>query len=328
MKILVTGATGFTGGWILKILGEKFGIPLVCGTGRNVERAQSLQEQGFQMITGDLTDAGFVQEKLQEFTHIVHCAALSSPFGAYRDFYTNNVLSTLNILQGIDTALKMVYISTPSLYFNYTDRINIRESDPLPKRFVNHYTATKYLAEQAVLQYPKLQCVVLRPRAIIGAGDTVIMPRILRAYATGRLKIIGSGQNLSDFTSVKNLAQAVYLALNAGQEANGRIFNITDGEPRPLWPFIEQTLRKLGCHRKLSKIPYTIAYAAAATGEWYSNRISQKEPVLTRYGVGVLKYSLTMEISAAREILHYMPVITTDQNMDEFVTYYNREKRV
>lgn len=325
MKILVTGATGFTGGWVLKTLGEKFGATRVWGTGRNPDRARLLREQGYQLITGDLTDAGFVQEKLQRFTHIVHCAALSSPFGAYHAFYANNVQSTRNLLNGIGSVQKIVHISTPSLYFNFADRFNVRENDPLPKRFVNHYTATKYLAEQAVLQHPERQAIVLRPRAIVGAGDTVIMPRLLRAYETGRLKIIGDGRNICDFTSVRNLAHAVCLALDAGPEANGKIFNITDGEPRPLWPLIGHTLGKLGFDTELSSIPYPVVYAVAAAGEFYSLLVSKKEPVLTRYGIGVLKYSLTMDISAARHILRYTPVITTEQSIDEFVKYYKGE---
>jgi nucleoside-diphosphate-sugar epimerase len=322
MKILITGATGFAGAWILKILSDKYGSSRVCGTGRNLERAQALRDEGYQLITGDLTDTQFVQDNLQGYTHIVHCAALSSPFGDYQTFYLNNVQATLNVLNGIRSAEKIVYISTPSLYFNFTDRLNVKESDPLPQHFVNHYASTKYLAEQAVLKHPGLKSVVLRPRAIIGAGDTVILPRLLRAYETGRLKIIGGGQNQVEFTSVKNLAHAVDLALNSGEEAHSKVFNITDGEPRLLWPFIEQTLGKMGCHRKLTKVPYPLAYAMATLQEWYANNISKKEPVLTRFGVGTLRYSLTLDISAAREILGYQPVITTDQTIDTFVQHY------
>ena len=146
--------------WILQILAETFGNNAVIGTGRNPDRASELREQGYHIIEGDLADEPFVHEDLQGFTHIVHCAALSSPFGPFERFFNNNVRATQHVLNGIASAEKIVHISTPSLYFNFSDRPGVRESDPLPPRFVNHYTTTKYLAEQAVLQHPRLRSVV------------------------------------------------------------------------------------------------------------------------------------------------------------------------
>ena len=40
---------------------------------------------------------------------------------------------------------------------------------------------------------------VLRPRAILGVGDTVVFPRLLRAHKEGKLRVIGKGDNVIDF---------------------------------------------------------------------------------------------------------------------------------
>ena len=59
----------------------------------------------------------------------------------------------------------------------------------------------------------KATVTVLRPRAILGVGDSVVFPRILRAHKEGRLRVIGKADNEIDFTSIKNLCRAVELCI-------------------------------------------------------------------------------------------------------------------
>ncbi|MCU0461858.1 MAG: NAD-dependent epimerase/dehydratase family protein [Bacteroidales bacterium] len=328
MNILVTGATGFLGGWVLSKLCDEFGRDRVVGTGRSRERGDELTRKGFKVLIGDLTDPGFIENNLQNFTHIIHCAAKSSLWGSYDSFYKNNVVSTKNLLQGIHGIQKFIYISTPSIYFRFSDRIQIKEDSALPEKFVNHYTSTKYLAEQEVLSFNsrKIVKVILRPRAIIGAGDTVIVPRVIRAFKAGKLRIIGDGKNICDFTSVKNIAHAVYLAVASENDIDGEIFNITDDNPKAIWEMVEETLKKLGYQPNLKKINYRLVFAIASISELTHKIFNLGEPVLTRYGVGLLRYTQTFDITSAKQILKYKPVITTEESIDEFIKSFQGEQ--
>lgn len=328
-KILVTGSTGFLGGKVLSILAENYGKENVSGTGRNPKQIEKLTSRGYDIISGDLSDVNFVREKLSGFTHIVHCAAKSSQWGSYDSFYRDNVIATRNLLREIKSISRFIYISTPSIYFDFSDRLEVKESDQLPRKFVNDYASTKYLAEKEVLGFISTEMIrmVIRPRAIIGAGDTILVPRVLRAFNAGRLKIIGDGRNICDFSSVKNIAHAVLLAMKAGKEADGKVFNITDDNPTALWPLLESTLKKLGFDPRLKKINYRVVYIVAYLSELLSKLTGGAEPVLTRYGVGVLKYSLTLDISQAKKILGYKPVISTEESLNEFVDYFKNEAR-
>ncbi|MFN8256227.1 MAG: NAD-dependent epimerase/dehydratase family protein [Bacteroidales bacterium] len=327
MKILVTGATGFLGKEVLYRLSEEFGKDKVWGTGRNKAVGNTLIQKGYPFLFGDLSDPGFVKVNLNDFTHIVHCAAKASPWGNFQSFYHDNVLSTQNLINQITALENLIFISSPSIYFNYSDRFMVKENAELPVRFVNHYAHTKYLAELEVLK----ACdngvigVVFRPRALIGAGDTVIMPRLLNAYNAGRLRVIGAGDNLCDFTSVKNMAHAVVLAIKAGKKVKGMRFNLTDNSPQKLWPWIETTLKRLGHTRKLKKINYRLIYALAALSELYARHFTGNEPVLTRYGIAALKYSLTLDISEARKHLNYEPIISSEESINEFIINYLNE---
>jgi len=321
-QILVTGATGFTGGEVIKFLSKFYSSKELIGTGRNQHKANDLRRLGFKMLCGDLSDKKFVQKNFKDITHIVHCAAKSDVWGTYDSFHKSNVLPTENLLS-LPNLKHIIYISTPSIYFNFKDRLDIKEFDPLPKYFVNNYSKTKYFGEILVLNHSKtnIKKHIFRPRAIIGAGDKTLMPRLIRAYREKRLKIIGSGSNLGDFTSVKNLAYIIYLALKKENQTKQIIFNVTDDSPVKLWAFINKSLNKLGLEPVKKKIPYPIAYSVASINEWFNKLFSKKEPVLTKYGIGVLRYSLTLNIDAAKDQLGYKPIISSDESIDEYVEW-------
>ena len=322
VKILVTGATGFTGGEVLKYLSRYYSKDQLTGTGRNRQKARILEAGGFKMVCGNLDDEKFVKSNFSDITHIVHCAAKSDLWGSYDSFYKSNVIATKNIIS-IEGLKHIIYISTPSIYFDFKNRLDIKESDPLPAKFVNYYSQTKYLGELLIQEIidKNIKRHIFRPRAIIGAGDETLMPRLLRAYNENRLKIIGDGKNIGDFTSVKNLAHIIYLTLQKKEQTSQIVFNVTDDNPVKLWDFINESLEKLGLKTVKRKVPYPVAFSVAALNEWYNKTFSKKEPVLTKYGVGVLNYSLTLNIDAAKRYLNYKPVITSGESIDEFVEW-------
>ena len=321
-KVLITGATGFAGGEILRYLSIFYDKKHLFGTGRNFIKINKLREEGYQMIPGDLTDEQFVKSNFGHITDVIHCAAKSDIWGAYDSFYANNVIATENILS-IPNLKKFIYISTPSIYFNYKDRLNIKESDTISNNFVNYYSKTKYLGEGLVQNHTQadIKKYIFRPRAIIGVRDNTLMPRLMRAFNEGRLKIVGSGKNIGDFTSVKNLAHIIHLALEKENQTDQIVFNVTDDNPVNLWDFINNSLVKLKLSPITKKVPYSLAYIVANINEWYNILFLKSEPALTRYGLAVLKYSLLLNLDAAKEQLGYKPIINSDQSIDEFVKW-------
>jgi len=325
MKILVTGATGFLGGWVLKHLASVYGKKDITGTGRNPDKLAELSAEGYSMKGGDLLDRDFIEREFSKCTCVIHCAALSSPWGPYEEFYRHNVLTTKYLLEKIPRISSFVYISSPMVYFNFTDRFMVSEYSELPEKPVNAYAATKRLAELDVLNHvnPNMIRTIIRPRAIIGAGDTVVFPRVIRAYKSGRLRIIGDGKNTGDFSSARNIAHAVALCLEAGKDIDRKIFNITDDEPREIWTLLMSTLAKMGLDPELKKISYGTIHLMACLSEFIARNFTGKEPVLTKYSVGILNFSLTLDISEAKKYLGYEPIVTTDQSIGEFLTWYH-----
>ncbi len=323
MKILLTGATGFLGFRTLEKLIDMPYVSTIIATGRVLKKTHTVIHQKVTYILGDLSDTLFVEELVSQVNYIIHAAALSSPWGNDKLFIAANVTSQQNLIKAAKKydIKRYVYISTPSLYVNGLDRFNIKESDPLPTKFINAYATTKRLAE-IELENTCIPYIMLRPRALTGRGDTVIMPRLIRAFDEGKLKIIGNGRNIVDLTSVANVVDAIILGLNAPPNAINEIYNITNGEPVNLWEKIDLVLTLL--HKKLptKTIPFPIVNALAHVLEWKALLTSSKEPSLTVYAAGTLAKSFTMDITKAKTRLGYSPKVSTNEAIYEFVNWY------
>lgn len=325
MRALVTGATGFLGGALARRL-HGMGWQITA-LGRNLEAGQRLECEGISFVRADLTDAAAIHNACRNQQIVFHSGALSSPWGRPRDFYAANVIGTENIISactaaGID---RLIHVSTPSIYFGYRDRLNVREDDPLPAAPINEYARTKLIAEQRIDQAHAhgLPVITIRPRAIFGPGDTTILPRIIDRLKSGRLRVIGSGDNLTDLTYVENVVDALILCAQSNVSTLGKKYNVTNGEPRPLWGMIKRLCNALDLPFPTRPIPHGVVDKVAGMMEFaYRLLPDQPEPPLTRYGVGVLAMSTTLDISAARRDLGYEPRVSIDDGFDAFVRWW------
>lgn len=323
MKVLLTGATGFLGSRILEKLSVRPDINLIRAAARTERSWRKVDQSNVTYLFGDLTDPVYVDGLVDGCDAVIHTAALSSPWGFYEDFYKANV-KVQHLL--LDAAKKhgvkrFVYVSTPSMYFELKDKWMIKETDPLPTRFINAYATTKREAEVA-LEQSGIPYVSIRPRALLGRGDTIIMPRIIRACDEGKLRVIGSGKNKVDLTPVSNVADAAILGLFAAENGLNQVYNISNGAPVELWDKINEVLGKLGKKLPSKSLPSWLVLNLARIMEMKSRLTDNKEPALTVYGVGTLTHSFTMDITKAKSLLGYEPMQTVDEAIEEFVDWY------
>ena len=323
MKILVTGATGFVGGFCLKYLSEKFPDAEVIGTGRNKISIGELTKQGYKIIGGDITEPDFIRKSFADVSHVVHCAARTTMWGKYSDFYKDNVQSTEYLVNEIPGLRRFVLISTANIYFNWKDRLNVRENDTLPGKYHSHYPLTKLMAEEVVLNNRKgVHGIALRPRGIIGPGDTTGFPRLIKALKEDKVRIVGPGTNVLDFTSVLNLAHAAELAIKASDSTAGNAYNITDGSTHLLWTLLEETMKGLSYNKPLRRVSYQLLYVVAALAEFLA-LFRKGEATIHRYGVSLLKTSFTLNIEKAKAELGYKPMIRTEDSLAESLEWAN-----
>ncbi|MCB0734423.1 MAG: NAD-dependent epimerase/dehydratase family protein [Flavobacteriales bacterium] len=327
MNVLITGATGFLGGRLVEYFSDKSEFNRILATGRTLKSNELTALPGVFVHLGELDNREFVDSLFDDHIDlIIHCAGLSSPWGSFDAFHRANVISQENLIRrsAEQGQVRIIYISTPTIYFNFKDRLGLREDDELPNKFVNHYASTKYAAERMLAQ-SGLDHIIMRPRALIGRGDTVIMPRLIRAHREGKLRVMGNGTNRVDLTPVGNMCEAVYRASVADEAAWNTDYNISNGEPASLWEKVNLILELLDEQPVSRRILIPVARGAARLMELKSTYLGGGEPPLTRYSVGVLSQSFGFDIRKSKEMLGYQPRQSVDHAIHEFAEWYKKE---
>ncbi|MCQ6557723.1 NAD-dependent epimerase/dehydratase family protein [Paenibacillus mendelii] len=328
-RALVTGGTGFLGGHLARRL-QTSGWD-VTAVGRNTKNGAALAADEIRFRTVDLRDPQAVEAVCSGMDTVFHCAALSSPWGRYQDFFASNVEATRHIIHACQRqgVRRLVNVSTPSLYFDFSDRLGIRETDPLPASAPNAYAATKRIAEEEVLaaHNPSFESVSLRPRALFGPGDTAILPRLIHANDRIGVPLFRRGEAILDLTYVDNAVDALLLAAEAPPAAMGRTYNITNGEPVRLADVLHKLFDRLGVPMRGRPIPYSAGYMLAGAMELAARLLpGQPEPLLTRYTIALLAKSQTLDISAARQWLRYSPRIPNDEGIARFADWWRNPR--
>ena len=329
MKILVTGASGFIGGRFARFALEQ-GLAVRINA-RRAEAVAPLIARGAEFIPGDLADPQLARALCADVEAVVHCAGAVGTWGRYEDFYRGNVTLTENVVEAClkQRVRRLVHLSSPSIGFDGHSHLNLSE-DEIPRRFSDHYGKTKYLAEQKVFGAEEfgLEVLALRPRLVTGGGDNSVFPRLIAMQRRRRLAIIGNGLNLADFTSVQNLNEALLSALLAAGPALGKVYNISNGAPLPLWDVVNYVLRRLELPPVTRHVAYPLAYAAATLNETVCRLLpGRPQPALFRLGVAVMAKDYTLDIGQARQYLEYQPKTSLWTALDEFCEEWRRMPR-
>ena len=314
MKILITGGTGFLGRHTARmLLNTGYTVHLL---GRNFSMVPDLLADGAIPVQADLRNRDKVMDACAGMDAVVHAGAMSAPWGKKDDFFSVNVDGTASVIAGCchHQVQRLVYISSPSVTFDGKDAWYQTESSPYPRRFTSIYSLTKKLGEDLICNCKELPTVILRPKAIFGPGDQSLLPRLISAAHNKRLIRIGDANNLVDITYVDNVAHAICLALNS-TTAIGKTYTITNDEHRSLWDIIDTVLTRLELTPPAITIPFKVAIALATGMEWRA-ALTGIEPPLTCYSVKILTRTQTYDISAAKQDLNYLPLISVDKGID------------
>jgi len=319
MRTLVTGGGGFLGRAIIEQLlarGDQV---------RSFARGSypDLSVRGVEVVQGDVANADAVLRAVRGVEVVFHVAAKAGLWGRAVDFFNANVLGTDNVIRACQQAgiARLVYTSSPSVVFDGRDMEGVDESVPYAPTYHAHYPRTKALAEQRLLaaNSSALATIALRPHLLWGPHDTQLTKSILARGRSGTLVRIGSRDPLVDFTYVDNAALAHLLAadkLTLGARVSGKPFFVSQGEPVPLWTFVDRLLAAGSLPPVQRTISPRVAYGAGALLELAYRVLPLKgEPRLTRFLVEELCTAHWFNIDAARRELGYAPIVSIEEGL-------------
>ena len=247
MKILITGASGFIGSFIVEeALRQGFETWAVV---RKSSSRSFLQDERIHFIELNLSSEEQLKEQLKEhqFDYVVHAAGVTKCLHK-EDFFRINTEGTKNLVRAL-IALQMplkrfVYISSLSIMGAIREEQpyqEIRESDKAQPNTA--YGKSKIEAEEWLDTVKGLPYVILRPTGVYGPRerDYFMMAKSIQAHTDFA---VGFKQQDITFVYVTDVVQAVFLALEKGQ--TGRRYFLSDGEVYQSSTFSDLIRKELG----------------------------------------------------------------------------------
>lgn len=314
--VFVTGGSGFLGRNLIRQLRARGDS--VRALARSDAAAAAVQAAGAQPVRGDLEDFRALREGLSGCAVVYHAAAEVNEWGPRERFHQINVVGTQNLLTAARAAgvKTFVHVSTEAVLCDGTPLRNVDETRPLPARPLPRYPASKGLAEQCVIaaNSPQLQTVVVRPRLIWGAGDTMLLPKLIQAVREGQFMWVDGGTFLTSTTHVDNVCEGLMLAAERGR--GGQVYFVTDGAPIPFRDFLTALFATQGVDPGEKKIPHFVALAFATVCEWLWDSFGLKgQPPVMRLAVRLGGEEVTVDDSKARRELGYVGRVTREQGL-------------
>jgi nucleoside-diphosphate-sugar epimerase len=332
VKILVTGAAGFLGGHLVDMLVERGDE--VRAMVRPVENTSHLRTlRGVEVVHGDLTNLESIKKAVQGVQRVYNVAAKTGPWGREEDYHAVNVRGLTDlILAAMDAGVeRIVHTSSITVYGHHLHGL-VTEDHPFHAEN-NPYSRTKIAGERLIGDMVRdngAPVVIVRPGWIYGPRDQASFARFVSLVESGKFFFFGSGNNILPVVYVRDVAQGLIKAGDAGDKFIGRAYTIADDRRVSQAEYLNTIADALGVSRITRSVPYTPLYMAGRTAEliWEAlGRRNAAPPPLTTYGVTLLGRDQQFSIARARRELGYEPAYDVRRGVAEGVRWYLETKR-
>jgi len=321
-KILVTGATGFTGSHLARTLRDRGYC--VRALVRERKRVGLLDPTGMEMVEGDLRDAESLRRACDGVNTVFHLAALYRREGASeREFFEVNAEGTRRLLEAAQQAgvERFLHCSTVGVQGEIR---NPPATEEAPYNPGDHYQRSKVEGERYALSFfrsGKLSGVVVRPAGIYGPGDRRFL-KLFRGVAKGTFTMIGDGKVLYQMTYVQDLVDGMILAAER-KDVQAEVFTLAGAEYTTLSELVLRIGRAMGVQVKIRYVPVWPVMAAARACQAVC-RLIRVEPPLYPRRLDFFTKSRAFDISKARRVLGYEPKVDLDTGLRLTAEWYRQ----
>ncbi|MDR2340059.1 MAG: NAD-dependent epimerase/dehydratase family protein [Deltaproteobacteria bacterium] len=325
MRVLATGGSGFLGGRVLGLL-LSGGHEVVAYSRRDIPGGVA---KGSKPFLGELSDPKALREACDGCEAVVHCAGKTGTWGPLAGYLKVNTEGTSNLLKAAKDAGARLFVhtSTPSVVHQAGGLKAADESAPYTGDKGYGYPYSKMLAEKMVLEANRdsFRTLALRPHLIWGPGDPHFLPRILDMAKRGRLRYLSGGPYLVSHTYIDNAAHAHALALRRLAEDDtvaGLAYFIAEPEPMDVKDLVNALLACGGLPPVEREVPRWLARAfGTICGFLWAKLRLKGEPPMTGFTARQLSTSHYFDISRAKTLLGYEPVVGTAEAFERLKEY-------
>ena len=298
-NILLTGASGFVGGHLLRELLS--GGHQVSALSRSERSDQLLSAGGAIAIRGELSDQASLDNAAQGMHAVFHCAANTSAWSKDKAIQLEtNVGGTQRLLAAAKRAGVNCFVHTSSVSA-YSHLCHETLTETLPQRggesWVN-YERSKFLGELAV-QESGLPFIIFNPSHVLGPGDTNNWARLIKMVDQDALPGVPPGSGA--FADVREIAKAQVTAWQMGLCNESFLL----GGQHASFLHLVQMIAVL-CYRKPATrvMPEALLKAIGQLSQGFSY-VSNRMPQITPASVAMTCHHLHVDSSKAKKLLGY-----------------------
>lgn len=306
--ILITGADGNLGSYVSRLFSSK-GLKT-----RLMSRTGMQRLRNSEVVQADILDKGSLPKALKGVETVVHLAATLDFRKSPKYMMRINYEGTKNVLDAAveADAVKFVYASSVAVY-GFNPKLPV--SEDLGRNAKDAYGLSKIKSEDEIKK-SGIGYTFLRPTVIYGAGFETGFKSITSLIRSGRMKIIGDGNNRLHFVHAKDCAQAFYLA--AVKKPFNDAFNIGGPEVITQKEAFALVSGFLGVAPPNEHVSKRIAVWGAKIN-YIIKKLQGKDPqVLERY-IKVISSDRYYDISKAKQVLGYSPTVGYRKGIKEVV---------
>lgn len=332
MKILITGASGFIGGFLVEEALRR-GYETWAGI-RSSSSRDNLQDERIHFIDLKYNNHEALVRQLEEFAaehgawdYIIHNAGLTKTPDK-RNFFRINTDYTINFIEALSIAgckpKKFLLMSSLSSY-GRGDEINfspIRLDDP--QKPDTAYGKSKQEAENFLRHQKHFPYIILRPTGVYGPGEKDYFMEI-KSIQSGFDFAVGSVPQRITFIYVKDLATVAFLALE-NEAIRNRHYFVADGDVHTDESFartIQDILQKK--HVLHARIPLGLVNIACHCSEWIGKLLNKSMTLNTDKYIILKQRNWICDIESLKADLNFTPAYSLKKGLEESIEWYRNE---
>ncbi len=323
-KVLITGATGFTGRALThKLIDAGANIRIIA---RESSAIGDLNDSSIEWFRGDIADPDLAQQAADGVAYIFHIAAAFREVKAtVEDYRKIHLTSTQNLARTVlhqPQFKRFIHTSTVGIHGH------IPGNDLADEQYRfdagDDYQSTKLEAELWLHKFGKennFPYTVIRPAAIYGPGDRRLL-KLFKMANKGFFLFFGKGKGIYHLIHVDDLTN-IMLKAAIDDAALGEAFIAAANEPIAMVDMEKIIGRALGKHVRILRLPITPMFIAADLCNAICTRLGI-DPPLHRRRVAFYTKDRKFDNSKLRHVLNYTPAYDNEKGLTELAHWYQQ----
>jgi nucleoside-diphosphate-sugar epimerase len=330
LRVLVTGAAGFTGGHLARALAARGDRVRALVRRPEAGLAAHARGQGgeagtLECVQGDLRDAASIARAVEGVEVVYHIAAVyrQAALGE-EDYRAVNATALRTVIEAASAAgaRRVVHCSTVGVH---GDVEHPPANEEAPLRPGDIYQESKLEGERvaaAAAKAMKIELVIARPTGIYGPGDRRLL-KLFRGVARRRFVILGHGRIYYHLTFIDDLVEGFHLCATVPAAA-GRTYILAGGEVTTLNELTARIAAEAQVPPPRLHLPVWPFWAAGAACEAICAPFGVEPPIYRRR-VDFFTKSRAFDISRARAELGYAPKVGLTEGIRRTLGWYREQ---